>query len=89
VAKQGFNTPFGSGTLRDICLWMLDLSRQGLQRRDYRNQRGQDESCYLKPLEEAAYAGRTFAEELLHRFEHEWRGDIDVAVRTMCEEALM
>ena len=88
VAKHGFSTPFRNGTVRELSLWMLDLSRQGLGRRDYRNQKGQDESCYLDPLQEAAEAGRTFAEELLRRYEHEWQGDIDIAVRAMCEEAL-
>jgi len=88
VAKYGFSTPFRNGTVQDLSLWMLDLSRQGLGRRDYRNQERQDESCYLEPLREAAQAGRTFAEELLQRFEHEWLGDIDVAVRAMCEETL-
>jgi len=88
VAKYGFSTPFRNGTVQDLSLWMLDLSRQGLGRRDYRNQERQDESCYLEPLREAAQAGRTFAEELLQRFEHQWLGDIDVAVRAMCEETL-
>jgi glutamate--cysteine ligase len=88
VAKRGFNTPFRNGMVRDLSLWMLDLSRHGLQRRDYRNQEGQDESCYLEPLQEAAQAGKTFAEELLQRYEHEWLGDIDIAVRAMCQETL-
>jgi glutamate--cysteine ligase len=87
VAKHGFKTPFRDGTVRDLSLWMLNLSRQGLQRRDYRNQEGQDESRYLEPLQEAAQAGRTFAEELLQRFEHEWTGDIDMGIRSMCQEA--
>ena len=86
VAKCGFGTPFRGGTVRDLCLWILDLSRQGLQRRGQRNQHGQDESCYLAPLQEVAQAGQTFAEQLLQRFEHEWNHDIDIAVRAMCEE---
>jgi glutamate--cysteine ligase len=88
IAKHGFNTPFRNGSVRDLSLWMLDLCRQGLQRRDCRDQEGQDESCYLEPLQEAAQAGRTFAEELLQRYEDEWLGDIDVAVRAMCRETM-
>ena len=88
VARYGFGTPFRGGTVQDLCLWLLDLSRQGLQRRDQRNQQGQDESCYLAPLQEVAETGQTFAEQLLRRFEHEWDGDIDIAVRAMCEENL-
>jgi glutamate--cysteine ligase len=67
---------------------MLELSRQGLRRRGYVNPQGRDESSYLDPLLEAAREGRTFAERLVHRFEHDWRGDMDLAMRSMCEEAL-
>ncbi len=88
IAKQGFNTPFRSGSVRELSLWMLDLCRQGLQRRNCRNEQGQDESCYLEPLQAAARAGRTFAEEVLQRFDGEWRGDIDVAVRARCRETM-
>lgn len=88
VTKHGFSTPFRNETVRELCLWMLDLSRQGLGRRNFRNQQGHDESCFLHPLDEAVSSGRTFAEHLLHRFEHEWQQDIDVAIAAMCEETL-
>ena len=88
VARHGFNTPFRDGLVRDLSLWMLDLSRQGLRRRDHRDKEGRDESRYLEPLQQAAQAGRTFAEQLLRRFDGDWQGDIDVAVRAMCEETL-
>jgi glutamate--cysteine ligase len=88
VAKHGFNTSFRGGTAQGLCLWMLDLSQQGLVRRDYRNQKDRNESHYLAPLFEAAQSGRTFAHELLHRFDHQWHRDIDTAVRAMCEGTL-
>ncbi len=80
VAKHGFKTPFRRGTVRDLALWMLDLSRQGLERRNFRNNEASDESQYLLPLQEAAEAGRTFAEELKRRFSGEWQADIDLAL---------
>jgi glutamate--cysteine ligase len=86
VAEHGFQTPFRNGTAQELALWMLELARQGLQRRGRQNGQGQDESCYLEPLEEAARSGRTFAEELLRRFEDQWRGDMDIALPAMCEE---
>ncbi len=46
IGKHGFNTPFRDYTVKDLCLWMLDLSQQGLRRRDYRNKGGQNETCY-------------------------------------------
>jgi glutamate--cysteine ligase len=88
VTRQGFNTPFRGGKVQDIALWMLDLSREGLTRRNYRNQQNQDEGCYLEPLQHVAQTGQTFAEELLRRFESEWHGDIDLALQAMCEESL-
>jgi len=81
-------TPFRDGTVRDLCLWMLDLSREGLRRRDRRDAAGQDETMYLEPLQEAVDADETFAEELIRRFQYEWRQHIDVAVRTICEETM-
>jgi glutamate--cysteine ligase len=47
---------------------------------------GQDESCYLEPPQEVTQIGRTLAEQLLLRYEHEWHQDIDVTVHAMCEE---
>ena len=88
TGRHGFNTAFRDHTVKDLCLWMLDLSQQGLRRRDYRNEVGQNEACYLDPLYEAVEAGRTFAEELIQRFTDEWREDIDVAVPIICRETL-
>ncbi len=50
------------------------------------NYQGQDESCYLAPLQKVAQSGRTFAEQLLQRYENEWHRDIEIAIRAMCEE---
>jgi glutamate--cysteine ligase len=88
VAKHGFNLPFRGQSVQDLCLWILRLSRQGLLRRDYRNQNGQNESQYLEPLRDAVQSGRTFAKDLIQRFEQQWRGDIDVAVASMCQETM-
>ena len=86
VARQGFSTEFRNRTVQDLCLWILDLARQGLQRRNLRNHEGHDESCFLEALQEVAQSGRTFAEHYLQRFEHEWHHDIDISVRAICEE---
>jgi glutamate--cysteine ligase len=86
VVKHGFETPFRTGTVRDLALWMLDLSRHGLERRNFRNNEDSDESQYLLPLQKAAEAGRTFAEELMRRYSGEWQADIDLALPAMCKE---
>ncbi|QDT68777.1 Glutamate--cysteine ligase GshA [Planctomycetes bacterium MalM25] len=86
VAKHGFRTPFRNGTVQELALWILELARQGLQRRGYRNQYGQDESCYLEPLQEAAQSGQTFGEALLRRFQGQWMETMNTALPAMCEE---
>ncbi|MEP0134377.1 MAG: glutamate--cysteine ligase [Eudoraea sp.] len=89
VARHGLSASFRKGTVQDICLWMLDLSQQGLQRRNLKNQYGKDESYYLTPLREAAQKGWTFAEQLLLRYENEWHQDIDIAIHAMCRDTLI
>lgn len=86
VARFGFGAPFRDATALDLCRWMVDLSRQGLLRRDRPNEFGSDEACYLAPLQHALDAGQTFAEQLLHRYHHEWAGDMDRGLRVLCEE---
>ena len=86
VAKQGFSTPFRHETVQKLALWMLDLARQGLKRRNIVNDEGVDESRFLLPLQKAADSGRTFAEELVRRFSGQWQGDMDIALDAMCQE---
>jgi glutamate--cysteine ligase len=86
--KYGFRTPFRRGTLRALCLRLLDISREGLRQRTRRDPLDRDESIFLDPLQEAAEAGDTFAEKLIYRFNHEWRQDIDTAVQTLSEETM-
>jgi glutamate--cysteine ligase len=86
VSKQGFSTPFRNSTLQELALWMLDLARQGLERRNIRNRERADESRYLLPLQKAAETGQTFAEELVQRYSGQWRENIDTALAAMCKE---
>jgi len=86
VAKQGFGTPFRNESVQEIALWMLDLARQGLERRNARNGAGDDESQYLLPLQTAAETGRTFAEQLVRKYSGQWRENTDAAFAAMCQE---
>jgi glutamate--cysteine ligase len=88
VARQGFETPFRERRLLDLCRWMVDQSRQGLQRRGILDADGRDESIYLEPLQEVLDAGCTFAEILLKRFNQEWNGNIDTTMSELCRETL-
>ena len=86
VAKHGFSTPFRNESVQELALWMLDLARQGLERRNVCNGEGVDESQYLLPLQEAAEARQTFAEALVKKYSGQWQGNIDIALAAMCQE---
>jgi len=86
VARKGFATRFREGTIRDLALWMLGVSRQGLKRRNFRNAENEDESRYLDPLQMAADSGNTFAEDLMRKFSEQWQQDIDLAFPAMCRK---
>lgn len=86
VVSGGFKTRFREGTVQDLALWVLELSRQGLERRNFRNDEGITESHYLLPLQRAAESGQTFAEQLIHNFSDQWQEDMGVALPAMCKE---
>ncbi|MPT22958.1 MAG: hypothetical protein E2577_08040, partial [Starkeya sp.] len=48
-----------------------------LQRRDYRDSQGRDESRFLAPLEASLKAGKTPAEVLLERYEGAWNRSVE------------
>ena len=50
--------------------------REGLQRRAALDAAGMSEEGFLNPLRELVARGYTRAEELLHSFQHEWKGDM-------------
>lgn len=86
VAKQGFHTPFRNESVQELALWMLDLARQGLERRNVRNGAGEDESRYLSPLQNAAESGQTFAEQLVRKYSGQWQENTNAALAAMCQE---
>lgn len=86
VARSGFATPFRKGTLQDLALWMLELSRDGLERRGICDEAGSTESQYLQPLQQAAESGQTFADQLIQNFSTQWHKNMDIALPAMCKE---
>jgi len=64
------------GTLRDVALEMLDISREGLHRRARRDRAGEDETHFLDTLFSIAGSGRSPAAEMLEDYEKRWGGDI-------------
>ena len=76
VGKLGFKTPFRKTNVRELARQMLEISAAGLRRRASLDSAGMSEDGFLTPLRELVTRGQTRAEELLHAFQHEWKGDM-------------
>jgi glutamate--cysteine ligase len=74
VPRLAMNTPWQSGTLRDLARDVLAIARDGLRGRARRDG-SSDESPYLAPLDAIASGGPTQAEHWLARYHTEWNGD--------------
>lgn len=70
VPKYALKTPFRGGTVQDLALETLAISRRGLERR------GLAEGKFLNELQSIAEGGVTQAEKLLQLYEGEWQGDV-------------
>jgi glutamate--cysteine ligase len=76
VPKQGFRAPFRNTNVLELARRMLEISGEGLRRRASLDEAGMSEDGFINPLRELVARGRTRAEELLHSFHHEWKGDM-------------
>jgi glutamate--cysteine ligase len=76
VPKQGFRAPFRNTTVLELARRMLDISGEGLRRRASLDSAGMSEDGFINPLRELVARGQTRAEELLHAFQNEWKGDM-------------
>jgi glutamate--cysteine ligase len=76
VPKTALRTPFRGETLLSVARKALDISKAGLQRRGRHDAAGRDETRFLEPVEAILRDGRTPAEELLARYDNEWRQNI-------------
>ena len=79
--KTKFKKAGGAGTVRDLALAVLEISRAGLRRRAKGELACPDESCFLDVLFEIAESGRTVAETLLDRYNGEWEHSVDPVYR--------
>jgi glutamate--cysteine ligase len=76
VPVQGFQTPFRKTDLGALAKRMIEISSAGLMRRAAHDSAGMTEDGFLNPLRELVDRGYTRAEELLRRFQGEWKGDM-------------
>lgn len=76
VPARALNTPFGTGTVRDVAARMVEIATQGLRARALRNEADQDETVLLAPLQALAAGAPTQAERWLERYNGPWAGDV-------------
>lgn len=78
AARLGLNAPVpGGGTMQDLAHQVLKISRSGLNARARLNGHGENEGLFLDELDDIVKSGRTRAEDLIARFEGEWKGSIE------------
>jgi glutamate--cysteine ligase len=76
VPAMGLQTPARGGDLQGVAKEMLAIARGGLKRRAMLNSSGDDETIFLRELDEIAQTGVTPAERLLARFHGPWKRDV-------------
>jgi len=77
VSRLALKAPFKSGTVRDLALLCLEISREGLRRRRIEDGVGLDETKFLNPLFRIAESNFTPAEDLLAAYGGRWNGSVD------------
>nr|XP_051183831.1 glutamate--cysteine ligase B, chloroplastic-like [Lolium perenne] len=71
VPVTGLKTPFRDGYVRDLAEYVLQLAKNGLERRGYK------EVGFLSELDEVVRTGVTLAEKLLKLYETKWQQSVD------------
>ena len=77
VPKLGFKATIAGGDLLQLAQTTLALAEKGLARRRRLDSSGQDESRYLRPIQENVARGITPAEELLEKFHGPWERSVE------------
>jgi glutamate--cysteine ligase len=77
VPKLGFKATIRNTNIHALARQTLALADAGLRRRNRRDAKGQDESGYLRPLDEIVARGVTPAEELLDKYGTVWNRSVE------------
>lgn len=82
VPRLALQTPIpGQATLRELAQQVLPLAKSGLAKHNNRNERGCDETTYLKHLFQVAESGITPAERMLEAYHTRWNSSVDPLFR--------
>ena len=77
AAKFGLNGKIGKYKIFDVAKNLLEISYDGLKRRNYRDKKGISEAQYLDPLFNIIQLKKTAAQELIEKFNNHWNNDIN------------
>jgi len=77
IPRFGLKAKFRDRTIRDLAADVLEISRNGLERRAMLDSTGQDERGFLKILHQTVECGESAADELIAAYRHRWNGSID------------
>ena len=75
VPRTALKTKFRQGTVAEIARLTVDLAADGLRRRRHVID-GNDETIFLRPLENTLETGKTQADRWLDRYHGDWQGDL-------------
>jgi len=77
VPKTALSTRLRRTSVLELARQVLQIAAAGLKRRARFNAQGKDETVFLEPIEQILREGRTFAEEMLGRYQEEWGNSTD------------
>ena len=72
--KTGLATQFKGRPLAELGREVVEIAHAGLRARKRLDAQGRDETIYLAPLDRAVASGQALADELLEKWQGEWKG---------------
>ncbi len=82
VPIKGLHTKGPDGrNMREIARDVVAIAQQGLAARGYTDGLGNDETMFLRPLNEILDSGKSASDLLLDQYHNEWNGDINCVFR--------
>ena len=76
AAKFGLNGIIGDSKIINVAQDLLNISFEGLERRNFKDRNGISETQFLDPLLNILENGQTPADDLLKKFNGAWKKDI-------------
>ena len=83
AAKHGLKAKIKGFSVKEVATELISLAKIGLQKRAKYDTQGNDETQYLKVLEEIIETGRTPAEQLLEKYNSDWNKQIKNLIKEM------